>query len=334
MVKVVAEAGQCMEGSTVEAKLMAEKAADAGAWGFKVQMLDPDLIATPFSKKYWNDDLGTHSQHEAFVKAGVIAHNDWADVVTHCQVLGLEFLATPFDEGAVEALKGYETGWVKIASGDITNTSLLRAVGALPDDWQIVLSSGAATTHEIDAALGHLGRKRLYLLACTLAYPTPIEQAHLARIETLRERYPWLMIGYSDHTSHHGTALAAAAMGAEMLEVHYTRRRFGKVADQAMAVTPQELAVYVEAAEFGAKLRGSYEIAAQDIELPAKEGARRSLYTATEVAAGDAWTAANVIALRPAADDLVPADQTDLLLGRAASRKYRTGEPIPLVEIQ
>jgi len=274
--RVIAEAGQCNQGSINKAIEMAQYAADAGAWGFKTQLLKPETIARPDAPKYWDDNFGTANQREAFTKAGLVDYGRWAEVKAACDDFGIRFLATPFDLEAVDALVGMGCDTIKIASGDITYKQLLRHVREA--GVNVLLSTGAASLTEIVRAVDlWLDAPKVTILACTLSYPTPADAAHLARISSLRDEFPGNKLGYSDHTSLPETAMCAAALGAEVLEVHYTLDRNGSdVPDHAMAVDPPMLAAYVQAAMFGARLRGNGRLMPVAAEMPARNGARRS----------------------------------------------------------
>lgn len=322
-VRVVAEAGQCMGSSVRRAADMARQARAAGAWGFKVQLLQPDEIATPWATPYWRDTLGKTTQAEAFRDAGVIGYQEWGYVAEVCNEVGIEFIGTPFDHRAVDALAELGCRYVKIASGDITYRQLLQHVNEV--DWHVILSTGASTLPEVARALELLHDVDVTLLVCTLEYPTPLHAANLARITTLRHTFPGHVIGYSDHTSLPNTALAAAALGAELIEVHYTTTpKSGEVADNFMAVDPQELRRYVEHAWTGHYLRGDAKFNAPN-ERAAREGARRSVVAAREIRRGEHITARDVAFRRPGTG--VSPDQVEQVLG-TATRDYAEGDLI------
>jgi sialic acid synthase SpsE len=285
-----------MEGEVDLAIHMAAAAKDAGAWGFKVQLLTPELIAAAGAPKYWSDQLPSRDQREAFTLAGLVDYGAWREVKEACDSIGIVFFATPFDLAAVDALYDMGVQHFKIASGDLTYRALIESCHAT--GGEVILSTGAAYKIEIIRALRWAPQATL--LACTLSYPTPIAAAHLARIESLRRGWPGKRVGYSDHTSHNGTALAAAALGAELLEVHYTHdRRSGDVPDHAMAVDPDGLADYVAHATLGALLRGSRDLSPCSFEDRARKGARRSAHAARDLKPGEVLTAADVVWVRP-----------------------------------
>ncbi len=298
-VHVVAEAGQCMEGDVNLAIGMARRARDAGCWGFKVQLLQPHKIAHPDAPKYWDDTLPTQTQAEAFKYAGIVDYAAWLPVKLACDHMGIEFFATPFDLEAVEALERIGVRHYKIASGDITYRQLIETVASTGK--HVIISTGAANLGEIEAAVQWVGRHApITLLACTLSYPTMDDDANLARITTLRRQFPRCAVGYSDHTLGTRTALAAAALGATMLEKHYTvRKQTSHVPDDAMALRPHEMRKYVEYAQEGAILRGHGRLEPDESELPAWRNARRSIYAARDLKTGHTLADEDVVFLRP-----------------------------------
>lgn len=328
---VIAEAGQCMEGSADDAVFMAECARDAGCTGFKVQVLSPDTLVTRDAPTYWGDP-GT--QHASFERSGVVPRGAWAEVKDACDAMGIEFLGTPFDVHAVDLLLGdLGCGYVKVASGDVSNVELLEAVRRYPRA-HVILSTGACTLREVSVAvrvfLGMEDLSYLTLLACTLSYPTADEDAELGRVDALRAEFPGASVGYSDHTLGTDTALALGAMGVTTLEKHFTTRPDGElVPDHAMALSPDEMSRYVERFTRGRSLRGSGQLGPLPAELPARQGARRSVFFARDVRAGQVITAADVVMLRPRRADALAAEEWGLVAGSTAMRDHSAGEPVP-----
>lgn len=340
MIRVVAEAGQCMEGDVGLACRMAEAAARAGASHFKVQMLRPETIAIEHAAKYWTDELGTANQREAFERAGVIPYDAWGPVVDVCRQVGIEWCATPFDLDAVEAMREYRATTYKIASGDLTYAPLLRAVA--PVASTVLLSTGASTLDEVRDAVWTVveharAGTRIVLLACSLVYPTPAPYAQIRRIGTLgrfAEHAATVVpscrfeLGYSDHTLQVGaTAAVAVGAGATWLEKHYTHSRSGRdVADHAMAVDPAGLEQYVQAAQLAEAMLGDGSLGVTRQERAAHVGARRSLWLARDVEPGDTIRAEDVLWLRPATG--TPAEMAALFIGQQASRAAAAGRPL------
>lgn len=320
--RVVAEAGQCHEGQVDEAVVLAEAASRAGCWGVKYQFLNPDTIAAPAADKYWADSLDTTDQRDTFETAGVIPYDAWQPVVDACTRLGIAFLATPFDLEAVEALERYDVPAYKIASGDITNKALIEACASTGKP--MFLSTGAADMHEVCMALVWASAVPVIPFACSLVYPSEPSDANLARIERLRELTLSGYVGYSDHTTLTETGMAAAALGATVVEKHFTRKRNGQVADQAMALDPVEMDDYVDLTDEGVALRGSSELAPTEREEVARAGARRSLHAARPIAAGQVLVADDISVLRPGGG--LPPSVFDDVVGQRAAVAHDVGQ--------
>lgn len=334
---VLAEAGQCMEGDVDRAVSMVGQVADTGAWGFKVQMLDPDRIVSTSAPNYWNDPRGV-TQHESFTRSGCIPHDGWGPVRQACWDAGVAFVATPFDHVAVTHLATLRPDAIKVASGDLTNPPLLRACAGMAAHLGVplIVSTGAATEHELDAAVHDVakaGNPPTVWLACSLVYPTPPEDANLARIDTVGrvvsawgdaglDPDPW--VGYSDHTIlTYSAGVAGAVMGAVLLEKHYTDGHAVNTPDNDMAVDQQGLVEYVHGATIGAALRGSPELEPTDAEQPARRGASRSVHVVAPVRKGEVITADHLAVLRPGTG-LTP-DWLDVLVGRTAAEDVPVG---------
>lgn len=326
--RVIAEAGQCGGRSPSMYQSMADAAKSAGAWGFKVQLLTPDTIAHPTAPKYWADRIGTKTQADAFAAAGLVPYDQWHQVKAHCDDIGIVFLATPFDLLAVDVLEDMGVDLYKIASGDITYRPLIERIAATGKP--VLLSTGASTRQEVlDAFQWGRWDDRCIPLACTLSYPTPPHAAHLARIFTLADEYP--LVGYSDHTTIPETALAAAAMGACVLERHFTTheaiRANPNVPDHAMAIMPGSLREYVRLADLGAKLRGVEDLGPTLHERAAHADARRSIYAAHDIPADTPLTADDFVYLRPGRH--TPPSRYKDLVGRRLPTAKAKGDPLP-----
>ncbi len=322
-IEIVAEFGQSHRGDVATAIRQAEVAKAAGCAYVKWQMFDPERIAGPTARRYWDPALGgAETQLETFHTNGNLAPDGWRHLKTACDEIGIGFLVTPFDLEAVDLLEELDVAAYKIASGDITYRQLLLKVAATGKP--VFLSTGAAHLYEVEQALVWLGHIGVTLLACALSYPCEPKDANLARIQTLlcmAER-----VGYSDHTLGSWTALAAVAAGADVLEKHATLNPVGDVPDDRMALGPDVLAAYVDLARYGEELRGSDEIAPVIAEWPAREGARRSLHAAHDIDPGHIFQPGDFTYLRPAGP-YEPADE-DYLFGRRAVKAIPAGKQI------
>lgn len=324
---VIAEAGANHNNSVNRAIEMARRAAAAGAWAVKYQLYKADKISVPSSPKYWSDEFGTRSQHEAFQLSDKLDYDEYAAVANACRDLGIAFFATPFDLDAVEALESMEAPLYKVASGDITHRLLLEAIAATGKP--LLLSTGAATPEEIDQAIEWLGYgpDKLVLLTCTLTYPTPDEDGNFARITEMRTRFAPFLVGASDHTLGVAGGWMTAALGGVCIEKHYTvDKTLPDVPDHAMSVDPEELAELVHACKRGAVLRGDSWIGIRPSEEPARQGARRSIVLERDVPPDRTLSVEDLGFKRPGGG-LEPG-QIDAVVGRRLRQAGSRGQTI------
>lgn len=331
---VVAEFGQCKGhvGYAIDAIKAARR---AGCWAVKIQLLRPERIARADAPVYWQEDRpGIDGQRATFETAGCLPYDEVGRIVEAADAAGVELMATPFDLEAVEAMREAKVRWCKVASGDLTNRQLIEGCAdAWPDS--MVLSTGAATLQEVDQAVSWmLPRAEPWaVLACTLAYPTENDDAHLSRIATLAHTRDVMggtwRVGYSDHTRGITAAGLAVAGGATVLEKHATLDVSDEsVPDNGFALPPGALALYVDGAEQSHKMMGRAVLVPVKAEYPALAGARRVICAAVPLVAGDMVTEPRVIPLRPwHPEGWSPADIGDLL-GRRTREPIAAGEPI------
>ncbi len=319
MITCIAEYGQSYCGDLAMAIRQAEVAKKCGCEYVKWQIFDPKRIAGATAKRYWDAALGgSESQIETFANNGMLTPAEWKQLKDACEKIGIKFFATPFDLEAVDLLETLGVSAYKIASGDITYKQMLQKIAATKKP--VFLSTGASYMEEIGPALEWLKPCPVSLLACSLSYPCKDEDAHLARIQTLKSF--GRPVGYSDHTLTPLTGLAAVAAGADILEKHCTLGGDG-VPDDRMAMNPEQLAEYVRLAQVGEAMRGSAEIAPAKAELAARTGARRSLHATRDIKKGEQFKKGDFSYLRPAGP-FAPADE-DKLLGSTAARDIATG---------
>lgn len=302
---IIAEIGVNHEGSLSRARDMIAAVARAGGHAAKFQTYKAVTLASAKSSPaYWDITKEcTPSQYELFQKYDSFGPSEYAELAATCADVGIDFLSTPFDLDAVGMLAPLMPA-VKIASADLTNVPLVRAVAATGKP--VIMSVGASTHDEIAWALDSLesaGAREIALLHCVLRYPTPHEQANLLGIEELRSRFgDRAIIGYSDHVapSSDGSTPAidmAAVMGARVIEKHFTDDRAGVGNDHYHAFDETLLAEYVATLATYRSLAGS---GTPDIEAQsaAVQNARRRVFTARAIPAGETLKSDDLIALR------------------------------------
>lgn len=223
---LIAEAGVHHENSIHIAKEFILRARTAGVDAIKFQTYDADLLAASWAPTYWDSGDGV-TQHDIFASRSRLTRDDYVELFAYADNVGIELLSTPFDLGALEMLVDLGMKAIKIASGDLTNTQLLRA--AKDTGLPVVLSTGASTYDEIDTAVQIFDASQLAILHCSLSYPSPLDAANLNRIGELAARWPELIVGYSDHTRPQDSELVcpmAVGLGARIIEKHFTLNKF------------------------------------------------------------------------------------------------------------
>ena len=314
-VYVIAEAGVNHNGAPDAALRMIDVAVEAGADAVKFQVFRTAELATasaPAAK--YQQKTGAATQRE------LLASLELSDGVLfklrgHCEQCGIEFLATPFGTRDVQRLLGLGVSAIKLASTDLNNTSLLRAVvnAGLP----MIVSVGAATEDEIRAAVGRLRKwkadERVILLHCVSAYPTPLAAANLGAIRTLAGEFE-VPVGYSDHTTSTQIGGWAVAAGACVLEKHFTLDRTAAGPDHAMSLEPRDLRAYIDAVRDAERAMGTSRIGMTEIEQAVRSVARKSIVAARRLGAGTVLRRAMLEAKRPAGG--IEPDRLDELIGR------------------
>jgi N,N'-diacetyllegionaminate synthase len=316
-VVVIAEAGVNHNGSVTQALRLVDAAADAGADVVKFQMFRAaELVTATAELAEYQRASGAGSQH-AMLAALELSENEFQRIAQHCTDRQIEFLATPFSAADVDRLLRLGVQALKIASTDLNNPLLLRRAAStrLP----LLLSTGAATPGEIAVAIRRLRQwdvaQRTLLLHCISGYPAPLEAANLRAIATLRQ-VSGRPCGFSDHTESTEIAGWAVAVGACVLEKHFTLDRNAAGPDHAMSLTPAQLAEYVAAARRTAQALGSGTLGMSSIEANVRAVARKSVVAAAPIPAGVTISAAMLTVKRPGGG--IPPDELDAVVGRQA----------------
>jgi N-acetylneuraminate synthase len=300
---VVAEAGVNHEGDLDAAVRMVREAAAAGARAIKFQAYKAERLATRSSRAYWDRSQEvTESQFELFSRFDSFDGAEYRRLAGEAAAAGIAFAMSAFDDDTVSLLEPLVDVF-KIASGDITNVPLLQRIAQTGKP--VLLSTGASTLGEIQDALSILdqaGAGEVAVLQCTLAYPTPLEHAAVGGLRQLAAAFPDRVLGYSDHTvppDSFGVIAAAYALGARVIETHFTLDGSLPGNDHYHALDPRELGRLVRELERLRLALGPPEKRVLDVERPARAGARRSLVARVDIPAGTALTAGLLDVKRP-----------------------------------
>ena len=331
-VEVVAEFGQSHGGNLNTALLQVEATAQAGANIYKSQIFKPERLVSKTARRYWSPSLGgSESQLATFTDNGMLSTDDWVKVSQACRQANVTFCATPFDLEAVDLLAALGVETIKLASGDLTYPHLIHRAACHAK--RLLLSTGASTLDEIDRALEWCYEANpdcdVTVLACELSYPAL--DGNLDKIRMLRH-HGQERVGYSDHTLEIGTAAAAVRAGATILEKHCTLDPLGGVPDDAMALDPTELKLYVETARAAEPAQFNGRMAPVEMVSPAEHaarvGARRSIHAATDMRKGHRVTPTDLTYLRPCPDGALEPWQDVSLIDAPITRRVTAGEAL------
>ncbi len=246
---VIAEAGVNHNGSLDMACRLAEKAREAGADAVKFQTFKTDALVTKTVGKtdYQKENLKTDGNQYEMLKALELSESDLEKLRDYCHEIGIQFLSTPFDEGsALFLVERLDMPVIKVPSGEVVNTPFLRKLASY--GRPMILSTGMCDLDEIGEAVAVISQansqQEITLLHCTTSYPCPMVDVNLRAMLTLRETFH-LPVGYSDHTMGIEVPVAAAALGAQVIEKHFTLNRSMRGPDHACSLEPDELEAMV-----------------------------------------------------------------------------------------
>ena len=311
---VIAEIGNNHDGNLEQAQQLIAAAAEAGADAVKFQTYDPDRLVRPGHQLY------------SFFKHYLLPREWHSTLRDEAGSNGLIFLSTPFDPDAADFLVSLGVPALKIASSDLTNIPLVRRCAGhrLP----LLLSSGMGTVAEIERALavaGDMGCDEIAVLHCISLYPTPPDKSELRAIPALKERFG-IPVGFSDHSLSPALPVAAVALGARIIEKHFTLERSLPGPDHAVALEPDQFKLMADGCrDVAAALGSGKKLITEELD-EVRNGSLRGLYAAADIPAGTELTVEMVALLRPAAK--LTAGDLPSVLGRIATQSLKEGDPI------
>ncbi len=326
---IIAEAGVNHDGNLAQAVALVRAAKRAGADVVKFQHFRSDaLVANGTATAKYQAANTAETDQSAMLRRLELSIEDFQQVAAVCHEEGIEFLCTPFDAAAIGNLVKLGMQWLKVPSGELTNLPLLREFAR--QQLPILLSTGMATLDEVGAAVSTLdaaGAKAITLLQCTSIYPAPPETLNLRAMVTMRERFG-RPVGFSDHSADDHAAIAAVALGACVIEKHFTLDRHLPGPDHGASLEPDAFAHMVR------RLRETLRALGDGDKRPAEEErdfatlVRRSWHAARNLAAGELIAENDAVLKRPA-DGLAPDFQLvgrRLVRARAADAPIRAGD--------
>ncbi len=327
---VIAEAGVNHNGDLPTALRMVEAAADAGADAVKFQTFRAERLVTCSAPKADYQQRTTdpaESQYEMLSRLE-LPEAAYGPVLERCRVRGILFLSTPFDEESADFLERLGVPAFKVPSGEITNLHFLAHLAAKRKP--LIVSTGMATLGEVEVAVQTIraaGNEEIVLLQCASEYPAPPASANLRAMATLRQAFG-VPVGFSDHTEGSAVALAAVALGACLIEKHFTLNRGLPGPDHAASAEPDELAVLVRDIRRVEAALGDGRKVPSPAEAQTAAVARKSLVAACDIPAGAVLTDA-MIAVRRPGTGLPPATRPQVV-GRTARAAIPGGTPLTL----
>lgn len=321
---IIAEAGVNHNGSVDTAKELIDVAAAAGADYVKFQSFHAKNVVSSIAKlaTYQRNNLASGSNNQLeMVRKLELSDNDHETLVKHCTEMGIKFLSTAFDDDSMDMLHHIGMDFIKIPSGEITNLLYLKKAASYGQP--IVMSTGMACLGEIEKAisvllLNGLSRDSITVLHCNTEYPTPMQDVNLKAMLTIRDALN-VKVGYSDHTLGIEVPIAAVALGANVIEKHFTLDRSMPGPDHKASLEPNELKDMVQAIRnIELALSGNGLKEPSKSEIPNLTIARRSIHTAKLVPQGEFIAETDLIMKRPG-DGISPME-IDRVVGKRALR--------------
>ncbi|MCC4241929.1 pseudaminic acid synthase [Thalassospira povalilytica] len=324
---IIAEVSGNHNGSIDRAKEIISAAAENGANCVKLQTYTADTMTIRSDKPDFQIKGGLWDGKNLYeLYQWAQTPYEWQKpLFDHARGLGIECISTPFDETAVDLLVEIDCPIIKIASFEMTDLPLVKYIAETKRP--VIMSTGMANKQEISEAVEILtkyGCGEVTLLHCVSGYPTPTDQMNLSAITTLRQEFG-CSVGLSDHTLGNNAAIAAVALGAEVIEKHFTLRRSDGGPDAAFSMEPQELAALVRDCNqiYDALGDGSLQLSAAEQE---NVKFRRSIYAVKDIKAGEPFSRENIRRIRPGYG-LEP-KHFDAMLGKTARKDFSVGEPL------
>lgn len=326
---VIAEMSGNHNQSIDRALQIVEAAARAGAHALKIQTYTPDTMTIDLDEREFHisDPKSLWKGRSLYDLYGE-AYTPWEwhqAIFDRCRELGMIGFSTPFDDSAVEFLENLDVPCYKIASFENTDIPLIRRVAATGKP--MIISTGMATVAELDdtvrAARG-AGCTDLVLLKCTSTYPATPESTNILTIPHMRELFG-CEVGLSDHTAGVGVSVASVALGATVIEKHFTLDRAEGGVDSTFSLEPAELAALVVETERAWQAMGCVSYGPTPAEARSLQF-RRSLYVVQDMRAGDLLTRDNVRAIRPGLG--LPTKYADVILGKTVRTNVQRGTPL------
>lgn len=327
---ILVEAGVNHNGCLETAKKMIQVAKDSGADAIKFQTFKAEKLVSKFAEKaeYQKNNTQIIESQLEMIKRLELTFEDFKELKEYCEELGILFLSTPFDFESIEFLKELKMEIWKIPSGEITNLPYLRKVGKIAK--KIIISTGMCELFEIEEALNILkdsGVSDIAILHCNTEYPTPMKDVNLRAMQTLKKKFKQ-KIGYSDHTLGIEVPIAAVALGAEIIEKHFTLDKCMIGPDHKASLNPIELKNMIDSIRNIEVALGSADKFVTESELKNKNIARKSIVAKKNISQGEIFTEDNLTIKRPG-NGISPM-KWDEVIGKIAKKEFIEDELITI----
>ena len=326
---IIAEAGVNHNGSLKLAKKMVEKAVEAKVDAIKFQTFIAKNLVSRNTEKANYQKLNTNNKESQLemIKKLELSFEQFIELKRYCDEMRIKFLSTPFDLESIEFLKKLGMKVWKVPSGEITNLPYLRKIAEVADE--IILSTGMSDLDEISKAVEILKKenKKISILHCNTEYPTPMEDVNLRAMELLKEKFN-VEVGYSDHTLGIEVPIAAVALGAKIIEKHFTLDKNMEGPDHKASLEPEELKKMVTGIRNIEKALGKKQKEVTESEKKNKDIARKSIVAKKNIKKGEIFTEESLTVKRPG-NGISPM-QWDEVIGKISIRNFEEDE---LIEI-
>jgi len=329
-VYIIAEAGVNHNGKLDLALKLCDAAKEAGVNAVKFQTWKTENIVTAQARQaaYQTENTGKEESQYDMLKNLELSYDHFRTIQDYCRKIGIDFLSTPDEEESLEFLVSLGLPFIKVGSGEVTNIPYLRKIGSCK--MPVILSTGMSNIGQVATAydtLLQVGAKEVSLLHCTTNYPCPMDEVNLKAMLTLREAFK-CHVGYSDHTMGTEVPVAAVALGAEIIEKHFTLDRTMEGPDHKASLEPAELKLMVQ------QIRNIEAALGDGIKRPNKSEAenakvvQKSILAKRPIRKGEVLSEENLVAKRAGAG--ISSVHWDVVVGTKALQDYYIDEPIKL----
>jgi N,N'-diacetyllegionaminate synthase len=329
-IRIIAEAGVNHNGSLKQAKRLVDIAKQSGVDFVKFQSFDPTSLTTANARTArYQGGAGFNNQLQ-MLSEFILTIEQLAELKRYCESVGIGFISTAFDLKSVDVLQALNQTIWKVASGEITNVPLLERVGSIAHE--VILSTGMATLGEIEQAIALLEnagctRSQVVVLHCNTEYPTPFTDVNLRAMTTIGTAFG-VRVGYSDHTPGIAVSVAAVALGASIIEKHFTTDRNLPGPDHKASLEPNALKELVKAIRNVEEALGCDQKVVSPSEEKNRTIVRKGIYASRSISKGEVFSDVNLTTKRP--EHQVGAALWYQIIGRKADRDYEMDDPIQL----